>query len=196
MEKNHFMLQKIIHIKNVGRFLNSSMGGNTTLAKHNLIYGANGYGKTTICSILRSLKNNDAVYVLGRKTLGVSDSPPTIELLTTVGKIKFNDTTWSGGTLNLAIFDGTFVAENVHSGDVVDIDHKRNLYRVIVGESGVELAKQESTLASESRAKTTEITNISKAIQSHMPQGMKLEDFIALPKIENIDELICTKNQN
>lgn len=116
--------------------------------------------------------------------------------MTTVGKIKFNDTTWSGGTLNLAIFDGTFVAENVHSGDVVDIDHKRNLYRVIVGESGVELAKQESTLASESRAKTTEITNISKAIQSHMPQGMKLEDFIALPKIENIDELICTKNQN
>ena len=74
------MLKKIIAIKNVGRFRNSAALGNPQLAKHTFIVGANGYGKTTICAVLRSLQTGDASHVLGRKTLGSTDAP-TIELL-------------------------------------------------------------------------------------------------------------------
>lgn len=186
------MLKKIIYIKNVGRFLNSQLGGDTSLAKHSFIFGANGFGKTTICAILRSLKTADAGHVLGRKTLGASEAP-SIDLLTSSGNIRFNGSVWSATYSDLAIFDGIFISNNVHSGDVVDIDQKRNLYRVIIGEAGVRLAEQESKWAVESRAKTTGITNAAKAIQTHIPSGMKLENFVALPKIDNIDKQIAVQ---
>ena len=66
------MLKKIISIKNVGRFRNSAAPGNRELARHTFIVGANGYGKTTICAVMRSLKTGDASHIVGRKTLGVS----------------------------------------------------------------------------------------------------------------------------
>jgi hypothetical protein len=31
------------------------------------------------------------------------------------------------------VFDGTYVSENVFAGEVVHADHRRNLYRVIIG---------------------------------------------------------------
>lgn len=79
-----------------------------------------------------------------------------------------------------------FVAENVHSGEVVDIEHKRNLYRVIVGDAGVKLAAQDADLAAESRAKTGEISAAGKAVQPHVPAVMKLDAFIALPETADI----------
>jgi wobble nucleotide-excising tRNase len=183
------MLKKIISIKNVGRFRDSAAPGNPQLAKHTVIVGANGYGKTTLCAVLRSLQTGDSAHVLGRKTLGAADAP-SIELLLEGGQTAFNGTAWSVTKPEISIFDGVFVAENIHSGEVVDIEHKRNLYRVIVGDAGVKLAAQDAGLAAESRAKTSEISNAAKAIQSHVPSGMKLETFIALPETPDIAALI------
>jgi wobble nucleotide-excising tRNase len=85
------------------------------------------------------------------------------------------------------IFDGTFVAENVHSGEVVDIEHKRSLYRIIIGDAGVMLATKDAEFAAASRTKTTEITGAARAIQTHVPTGMGLDVFLTLPVHENFD---------
>ncbi|MFN3670393.1 MAG: AAA family ATPase [Bosea sp. (in: a-proteobacteria)] len=183
------MLKKIISIKNVGRFRNSAASGNPQLARHTFIAGANGYGKTTLCAVLRSLQTGDPAHVLGRKTLGATDAP-SIELLLAGGQARFDGTVWSATKPEIAIFDGVFVADNVHSGEVVDIEHKRNLYRVIVGDAGVRLAAQDADLAAESRAKTGEISAASKAVQTHVPAGMKLDAFIALPETADITSQI------
>lgn len=179
------MLKKIISIKNVGRFRNSAASGNPQLAKHTFIAGANGYGKTTFCAVLRSLQTGDPAHVLGRKTLGATDLP-AIELLLDGGQARFDGTTWNATKPEIAIFDGVFVAENVHSGEVVDIEHKRNLYRVIVGDAGVKFAAQDADLAAESRAKTSDISTVGKAVQPHVPASMKLDAFIALPEMADI----------
>lgn len=189
------MLRKIIAIKNVGRFRNSGAPGNPQLAKNTFIVGANGYGKTTICAVLRSLQTGDPSHVLGRKTLGVSDAP-VIELLLDTGQARFDGAGWSETKPAIAIFDGVFVAENVHSGEIVDIEHKRNLYRVIVGEDGVKLATQDAELAAASRTKTGEIGTIGKAIQPHMPADMKLDTFLALPIVDDIDAQIAEGKRN
>lgn len=180
------MLKKIISIKNVGRFRNSAASGNPQLAKHTFIAGANGFGKTTLCAVLRSLQTGDPAHVLGRKTLGATDTPAIELLLDGGGQARFDGTAWNVTKPDIAIFDGVFVAENVHSGEVVDIEHKRNLYRVIVGDAGVKLAAQDAELAAESRAKTGEISTAGKAVQPHVPAGMKLDAFIALPEIDDI----------
>lgn len=188
------MIRKIVAIKNVGRFRNSAAAGNPELAKHTFIVGANGYGKTTICAILRSLKIGDPSQVLGRRTLGVTDAP-SIELLLASGLARFDGTTWNSTHPELAIFDGAFVAENVHSGEVVEIDHRRNLYRVIIGEEGVHLATEEARRAAESRDKANEISGIGKAIQLHIPAGMKLEAFLTLPAAPDIDARIAEQER-
>lgn len=179
------MLKKIISIKNVGRFRNSATSPNPQLGKHTFIAGANGYGKTTICAVLRSLQTGDPAHVIGRKTLGATDAP-SIELLLDSGQARFDGSAWNATKPGISIFDGVFVAENVYSGEVVDIEHKRNLYRVIIGDAGVTLAAQDAELAAESRAKTGEISTAGKAVQPHVPTGMKLDAFIALPQMPDI----------
>jgi wobble nucleotide-excising tRNase len=188
------MLKKIISIKNVGRFRNSALSGNPQLAKHTYVVGANGFGKTTLCAVLRSLKTGDASHILGRKSLGVTDDP-TVEFLFDTGNIRFDGAQWSAPRPAITIFDGVFVAENVHSGDVVDIEQKRNLYRVIIGDHGVKLAEQEADLAQRSRSKTTEITTAARAVQAHVPAGMKMDAFAALPSAENVDTLISEQEK-
>jgi hypothetical protein len=89
-----------------------------------------------------------------------------VELLLDGGATRFDGSAWSTTYPALAIFDGVFVAENVHSGEVVDIDHKRNLYRVIIGDDGVRLAEEEAGFAAASRAKTSDITAAAKTIQT------------------------------
>ncbi len=189
------MLKKIIAIKNVGRFRSSAAPGNPQLAKHTLILGANGYGKTTLCAVLRSLQSGDGTHVIGRKSLG-GTHPPEIDLLFDDGNAQFKGQAWTRTVPELAIFDGTFVAQNIHSGDIVDLEHKRNLYRVIIGEEGVALAEEDARLAADGRAKTGEITAGGKVLQAHLPTGMPIKDFLKLPADPEIDTKITEQEKS
>ena len=186
------MLRKIIAVRNVGRFRNFAAAGNTQLARHTLISGANGFGKTTLCAILRSLQSGDPAHVLGRTTLGATDAP-AIELLFPTGAVRFDNGQWTAAVPELAIFDGVFVAENVHSGEVVEIDHRRNLYRVIIGQEGVRLAEQDTDLAAQSRAKTGDVTAAKNALAPHIPQGMGIAAFLAIQADPDIDAKIAAQ---
>lgn len=189
------MLRKFVSIKNVGRFLNSAAPGNPELSRHTLIVGANGFGKTTICAILRSLQSGDPSHVVGRKTLGVA-APISIELLLRQGFSRFDGAAWNTLFPGLAIFDGVFIAENVHSGEVVDLEHRRNLYRVIIGEEGVRLAHKDSALAGQSRDLTGQITASGRAIEANVPNGMTIDQFIALEADPDIDARIEEQQRN
>lgn len=189
------MLRKIISIQNVGKFRNSAAIGNPELERHTLILGANGFGKTTICAVLRSLQSGDPDHIMCRKTLGVDDTP-IVELLLPDGMSRFDGAAWSAPYSALAIFDGVFVSENVHSGEVVNLDHKRNLYRVIIGAEGVRLAQEDTRLAMESREKTGQITTAAAGIQPHVPAGMTLAQFIAVAADPEIDAKIAEQEVN
>jgi wobble nucleotide-excising tRNase len=186
------MLKKIISIKNIGRFISSALPGVPACAKYTQILGANGYGKTTICSILRSLGTNDPGLIAGRARIG-SKTQPQVELLLDGGSAKFENGTWSASVPELLVFDGAFIVENVHSGDAVDLAQRRNLYRVIIGKEGVALALEEERLAAESRAKASDVKAVERAIQTHVPQGMSLEVFLGLPVDPDIDAQIATQ---
>lgn len=183
------MLRKIIAIKNVGRFQNYSAAGDVTLKRYNLIFAENGRGKTTFCAILRSLQSGDAAYINGRMTLGSQDVPE-ITILTDAGSLEFIGGIWSRTVPLLSVFDSTFVSENVYSGDVVDLGHRRNLYRVIIGKDGVDLARQVDQLDAEIRVSTADIRDKRADVQSCAPQGISVEDFLALPPDPNIDAKI------
>lgn len=188
------MLKKIVAIKNVGRFRNSASAGDQHLAKHTFIVAANGYGKSTICAILRSLQTEDSTHISGRKILGV-DGKTSIELLFDTGPIRFDGTSWNNARPNISIFDNMFIAENIYAGESVSLDHKRNLHKIIVGSVGVKLAEADATLASASRGKTGDISSAARSIATHVPTGMALEDFLILPNLADIDEQIADQEK-
>jgi len=74
------MLRRVISIENVGRFRSSAATPNPGFAKHTFIFGGNGFGKTTFCTVMRSVQSGDAAPLLGRQTLG-SNRTPEIDLL-------------------------------------------------------------------------------------------------------------------
>ena len=164
------MLNKFISIKNVGRFRQSAGTGVPQLLRTVLVLGPNGFGKTTLCAILRSLQTGETDHVTGRGTLS-SAGDCEINLLTSAGNIRFGAAGWSAAMPQILIFDNTFIAENVHAGDVVELEQKRNLYRVIIGQDGVGLAADDARLATESRDKTTAITAVAKGLQTTFRQG-------------------------
>jgi len=188
------MLRKIISIKNVGRFLSYGAGGDVELKHYNLVFAENGRGKTTLCAVLRSLQSGDATHVLGRTTLGTGGAAE-IKILVDGGTAAFSNGAWSATVPNLAIFDSTFVSENVYSGDAVNLDHKRNLYRVIVGKQGVDLARQIEEVDAASREKSTEIREKRAAVQALVPQGLAVEAFLLLQEDVAIDAKIAEKER-
>jgi wobble nucleotide-excising tRNase len=139
------MLKKVISISNLGRFESYTPKGDTEWRKFTLIYAENGRGKTTFTVLLRSLADNNPSLVLGRATLGQSASP-VIELNSSSGVLRFSNGVWTGTAPSFLIFDSLFVQENVHEGDHVELDHRRNLFNVIVGATGQKLNSEISGL--------------------------------------------------
>ena len=186
------MLKKFVTIKNVSRFKNFSARGDIELKRLSLLFAENGRGKTTLCAVLRSLQSGVGAHVIGRTTLGSTDAPE-IRILSDGRTFSFGSGAWNSTLPDIAIFDATFVSENVFSGDLVGIGHKRNLYRVIVGRDGVTLAKEIETLDEASRAKATDIREKTALIQAFFPRGMALEALLGLEKYADIDDRIRAK---
>ena len=188
-------LGKIVSIKNVGRFLNSAAVGDVTFNRYNLIFAENGRGKTTLCAILRSLQSGEPAYIIGRHTLG-SPGPPEVQFLLDGNRLAiFSNGAWNETLPQLAVFDSTFITENVHAGETVDTAQRRNLYRVIIGSQGVGLARRIDDLDAQIRAKNTEIRDAAAAVQRHIPQGMTIETFVGLPEDPDIDTNIAAKER-
>ena len=188
------MLQKIISIKNVGRFQSCAALGDVTFRRFTLVFAENGRGKTTLCAILRSLSTNTPAFVIGRKTLG-SIEPPEVQILVSNGNATFRDGAWNAPFPDIAVFDAVYVSENVFAGDVVDTEHRRNLYRVIIGARGVTQAGRLNDLDGQVKVKNTDIRDNRTRMQRHVPQGMTIESFVALPEDAAIDAKIAAKEQ-
>src|ERR1700693_4447570 len=188
------MLQRVIRLRSIGRFRNCAAAGDVTFRRYTLMLAENGRGKTTFCAILRSLCTNTPAIILGRKTLGAPDAP-AVELLLSTGNAAFQNGSWSATFPDVAVFDGTFVKENVFAGDIVDTEQRRNLYRVIIGAPGVALARTVNDLDGQIRSKATEIRDNKAAIQHFAAPGMAVEAFIAPAEDAAIDEKIHAKEQ-
>ena len=187
-------LNKIISIKNTGRFQNCSASGDVSFKVQNLVFAENGRGKTTLCAVLRSLQSGDPAHIQGRKTLGYPDEPE-VHILTASGPATFTDGAWDSVMPDLAVFDGTYISENVHSGDIIDTEQRRNLYRVIIGSQGVTLALRVEGLDAALRKKTGAIGTARAAVQRYAPEGMSADNFVALVEDDYIDTKILAKRR-
>ena len=187
------MIEKFISIKNIGRFRDCTPRGDVSFRKLNLLFAENGRGKTTLCAILRSLQTGQHEFISERKTLGVADSA-SVQIRLNGNTINFGTDIWSATHPDLAIFDSVFIHDNVYAGDYVDHDHKKNLYRVIVGAQGVQLAKQIEELDGKIRDANNEIRTKKEAASRTMPNGVTLEAYLVWQPVADIENKIQQKN--
>jgi len=188
------MIEKFLSIKNIGRFRNCRAVGDVAFQKLTLIYGENGRGKTTLCAILRSLQSGKPEYISERKTLGVGD-PAFVQILLGGTDVRFSNNAWTSSHPDIAVFDSVFVHENVYAGDYVDHEHKKNLYRVIIGEQGVALARRVDELDAQIREANKQISAYKTEVERHVPEDVALEDFLKLRPREDLDGKILQKSK-
>ena len=190
------MLTKIVSIKNVGRFENYGVNNDMQLRRYNLFYAPNGRGKTTLCAILRSFQTGQPEFIIGRRTLGSSASPEVKLLCNSSDMGVFDGEKWNTALQAITIFDSTFVTDNVHVGDHIDLPQKRNLYRVIIGAQGVVLAAAVDKLDEQIRTQNSVITAKRNAVQQVMPRSVQtVEAFLDLKLTPGVDTKIATKEQ-
>ena len=187
------MLHQIISIKNVGKFINYHRQGDVSFYKLTVIYAGNGHGKTTLCDILRSLNTGDGRYISGRETLGVTEKP-AINLRLNNQNRTFANGAWDQPARKFLLFDASFIHQNVHSGEQVTHAHKKNLYQIIVGDTGVTLADAVINLDAEHREATRDLNAKTASLQVFAPKGMPVKDFLALKQVEDVDGLIQQKS--
>jgi len=187
------MLEKFISIKNIGRFRDCNPRGDVTFRKLTLVFAENGRGKTTLCSILRSLQTGAAEYITERKTLGTSD-PAFVQIRISGNNITFGNSGWSSTHDDITVFDSVFVHDNVYAGDYVDHEHKKNLYRVIVGAQGVQLARQIEDLDTKIRDASANIRTKVEAVTRTLPKGSTLDEYVAWQPVADIEIKIQQKN--
>jgi wobble nucleotide-excising tRNase len=188
------MLRKIIKIKNVGRFENCLWRGGAQFDSMTLIYGENGRGKSTFCDMLRSLQSGAPDCILGRKRLGATGDCE-IDLRADASNLSFTRGAWSAPLPEIAIFDTTFVHQNVFAGDRIDHDHKRNLYRVIIGEAGIQLAANVDKLDGEIRDAAKTVEEKRALALARFPRGTDLAAVAKLPTEPDIATKLAEKEK-
>jgi len=188
------MLEKIVQIKSIGRFRDYAASGDVTFRKLTLVYAENGRGKTTLCAILRSLQSGQPEFIAERKTLAAVDAA-LVHLRLNDANYRFTNGAWTEAYPDVLIFDPVFVNDNVYSGDYVEHEHKKNLYRVIVGTDGVRLAREIEDLDRQIRDANTNLRAKRDALSIYLTPGTTLESYLQWKPIFDIEEQIRRKTE-
>jgi wobble nucleotide-excising tRNase len=194
------MLRRINYLKNIGKFenLRSGSGAQHEFGKYNVVFARNAIGKSTLCDIFRSLGTNSPGYVTGRKRFGATGDIE-IELLfagTPAPKAKWISAQWEIDPRThqvppILVFDERFVADNVFIGGFVDVEHRRNLYGLALGENGKRLKERVDQAEASLNAATATLNEARTAVTRLVPSGLTIEAFRALASVENVDQTIA-----
>ena len=132
------MIEFIRLLRNIGQFDNVVPPQEVTFTPFSLVYGENGRGKTTLAAVFRSLATNKGELITERQRLG-APHPPHVVIDHAAGQAVFENAVWKRHLPNIAIFDDTFVSDNVCSGIELQTGHRQNLHELILGSRGVAL---------------------------------------------------------
>jgi len=186
------MIEKLLSIQNLGRFSNYRASGDVEMRNLTLLYGENGRGKTTLCSLFRSLMTGDTPPLQARQTLGQVNRPAA-EVRANGQTLRLQNGAWSTTLPEITVFDSEFVHQNIYSGDQVARDQRRNSYRVIIGAQGVQFAQQIDQYDADIRSANGNIRQHRDQIQRYIEGNMSIDDFLQIPQVADVDAQIQAK---
>lgn len=180
------MIENILRIHNVGKFLHYDAPADLNFGRLTVIYGGNGQGKTTLAAIFRSLAAGDPMHIQARQSLG-HIGVPSVSMRLARGNAEFQNSAWSATFPKLEVFDTVFVAENVYCGDAVEYEQRQNLYRFAIGHNEVKLARAIAGIQDQSRELTGKVKRIIGDIGKHIVGVIGIDAFVALEPVPGIE---------
>lgn len=162
------MLEKIIDVQKVGRFEKLHSPNNVKFTKATLIFGENGWGKSTLADILRSFGSNRPEILHGRETLATGGAQKAILLFAGGKQAAFTDGAWAGNPPRIAVYDQTFINENVYSGETVSHDHLKKQHGLVMGAEGVSILRDIQALEAREKVIKENIKEKEREIQTIM----------------------------
>ncbi|RFA32201.1 hypothetical protein CAI16_18820 [Virgibacillus dokdonensis] len=184
------MLNKIISIKNTGKFRSYAGKGTSNFNRMNIVYSENGRGKTTLSNILRSLNEQNEQLIVGRKTLGALGEQ-SISILCDSMKYNFKGEKWDNKlNYEIDIFDSTYITQNIYSKNIIEHDQKKQLYLFTIGKQGVEKANQLDKLEAQLKVENTNKRELENSIKIGIQGVLSVNDFIKLPIKDELEEQI------
>ena len=185
------MIKNIRLLRNIGQFEHVDAGKSIDLTKLTLCFAENGRGKTTLTAILRSLSRNDPSPIVERKRFESSDDPHVVICANDdPNPTVFQDNTWNRPIPQIAVFDDTFVEENVYSGLNVSPQQRQHLHDLILGPEAVRLQKHLDVQIDKIENHNRELKSHENALRQHLPEGFTIEGFCSLKPDTEVDEHI------
>lgn len=190
------MLERIELLRNIGQFDSVNTGAQLPFSKLTLLYAENGRGKTTLASILHSLRIGDAELIHSRHRLSTQQPPHVVLNIVGNPPFVFQNGAWSATHPHLAVFGDTFVAQNVCSGIEIASEHRQNLHELILGAQGVTLNSTLQACIDKIEVHNTALREKGVAIPASVRGLFSIDDFCALPADPNIAQAILAAERN
>lgn len=191
------MIKRINTLKRVGRFieLKSGQGTDHDFSQLNVVFASNASGKSTLCDVFRSMNTNEPAYVVGRTRLDAVEEPEIIVILdgpTPPKSVRFQGGLWANADLcpRIHVFDDRFVAENVLVGHHINVDQRRNLYGLVIGDKGIQLKDAVDAAEVGLTTATANARAAESVLRALVPDSLTIELFRAVPEIHDVDERI------
>ena len=141
------MLKRFQIIQGVGTFSNfRSPNMGVDLSRNTVLYANNGYGKSTIATILKSAHVTDSQKITARQTLTTQQSAIEQQIVIRVenGTMVFQNNVWSYNPAaikpEILVFDQQYVFDNLFV-EKVESEHKQSIHRIIIGHEGVQISE-------------------------------------------------------
>jgi len=175
-------IKKILKVKNVGCYDINSVNDDYSFGKQTIIFGANKVGKTTLVSILKSLRYEEPEYVQSRKTFGVEvNKKQEIDILYKDSKHSVYNSDWTN--TDIEIFDNDFISKNIFVADRIEQEHKAQLFKILIDEDNKKIQKE----IDEKEIKNTELREDKDKIKLEI--GADYEKFVTLKDADRIEKI-------
>lgn len=142
------MIKRIKSISQVGLFSNFPNGASLGFGRLTFIYGFNGYGKSTICDIFKSLSKSEAALIEGRRSIPGDSNAQRIKISVSDGEseklLEFKNGRWDANNYSkrIEVFNTNFMYDNVFTGMSIERKNKENLTEFILGAESVAIARE------------------------------------------------------
>jgi len=185
------MLNKVGQLTHIGRFQLLQHRAER-FRKLALLFARNGYGKTTLCAVIRSAVAQDARYITERAHLGQSGQPSASLEFDPASVVAFNNGTWNRTPPPVLLFDQEYIRSNVHAAEEVTRDNKRQLLQIIIGAAGVTMVQRLAALNDENTRVNAAMRAAETSIRRHEPSVTDVAAFIAAPLPADLSDRIGT----
>ncbi|OQX23914.1 MAG: hypothetical protein BWK80_23435 [Desulfobacteraceae bacterium IS3] len=184
------MITKIKRLKKIGKFYDfAGKANDLDWQKNTFVFAPNAYGKSTIVSVLCSLRNNNPKLILARKTLGSGafDAPEAVIVIDGENHVfNANPLRWDKAFPSIQVFDSPYIHANILATYEIGHEHKKNIHKIIMGEQGIKLSEELAALKNDEKFRNKEVTNLEEKFK-RSGFTFSIDKFLEIPPTEEGD---------